>query len=757
MRAHTWNGTGALMLIAVTGCMAVIAPTPSRGELADTFDPPNPNVVSNQLGSVPPPTIQTNGPAGNFLRLVQDGVNGQVNHYTYDRADTGAFETIDASFLFRITSADAAADGFHFLLVPTADFGTTGDGPNAQAEEPNWANTFAVGFDVHPAADVNDVSLHWDGFEHVNDRVPVAAVNLDTGLFHRAELNLRRVGNSSIAKLTLTAEVFVTSNVPHVAFESIAPMMLPYESRVQFGARTGGLNTDVDLDNVSVTVSNAYTPIASINTNRLFQDFDRAGCTFFVSGHHSTTDLTWFRPGPLPQTDGDARGVYLRLIHDGVDFCRNSIAFDYAGPSLSPIRRIAFDFRMTSGDWAADGWSVILLPTATHGVSGYGYHLDQFEEPNVPGALAVGFDLHPEDTGANDVSLHWNGVEVTNVTVDPAQFDLNNSVWNHGELIATYVGSGTVVSVVLYPDVDGGGGAAATPIDAFFIEGLLPYEHRVQFGGRTGGRYMDLDLDNITGARAFIAAVGHTEQGFDGDGTPYEVWRTPGGAAVSSALQTNGPTGSYLRLVDDAVNNHRNAVVFDQSEQGEDVRAGRFTTAQVDFRATSTDTNNPADGFGFMLIPVDQYGRSGPGAAYQTGYMGVEKPNMPGVLAVGVDLHSKAAGVNDVSLHWNSTEVRNMRLDPALIDLDSGVFHRLEVRVEWAVAGSIVTVTVTPDIHGTPGPPVEAIRETVAGVTPYDFRVELAARTGGSTVDLDVDNIHVETMSNKPGSVIVVR
>jgi len=740
-----------------------VVPVSLHAGLTDNFDPPNPNVVSNQLGTAPPPTIQTNGPAGSFMRLVQDGTNGQVNHYTYDRTDIGAFETIDASFLFRIASTNAAADGFHFMLVPTADFGTSGDGPNAQAEEPNWARTFAVGFDVHPADSVNDVSLHWDGFEHVNARVPVGAVNLDTGLFHRAEMGLRRMGNSSVAKLTLTKEVFVASNAPFVAYESIVPMMLPYECRAQFGARTGGLNADMDIDDLGVTFADAYAPVASVTTNRLLQDFDRAGCTPFVSWMYSTSAQTVSRPGPLPQTDGGARGVYLRLLHDNVNTCRSAVAFDQTGPLLTLTRRVVFDFRMASAGPAADGWSVILLPTATRGVRGTGvdpawWPPANFEEPNVPDALALGFDLHPEDTGANDVSVHWDGAEVTNVTVDPAQFDLNNAVWNRGELIVEYVAGGAEVTVVLHPDVDGTPGAAVTPVNRIFIPGALPYACRVQFGGRTGGRYVDLDLDNIAEHPAeFALTPAGTVQDFDGGGTPFEVWRTPGGADRPPAIVTNGPTGNCLRLVDDAQMNHRNALVFDQTEQGENLRARRLTIAQVDFRAFSSATDNPADGFGFMLIPLDRYGRRGPGASYQNGYMAVERPNMPGVLGVGVDLYDETLGVNDVSLHWNGSEIWNARLSDAQIDLDAGVFHRLEYAVEWADGGSTVTVTLTPDIHGTPGTPVEAIRTVVAGLAPYDFRVELGARTGGSTVDIDLDNIRVETVSNKPGSVVVVR
>jgi hypothetical protein len=55
---------------------------------------------------------------------------------------------------------------------------------------------------------------------------------------------------------------------------------------------------------------------------------------------------------------------------------------------------------------------------------------------------------------------------------------------------------------------------------------LLPYENRLQFGGRTGGENMNLDIDNVnvaysnpfTGIPA-APATGHLLQDFDRSGT----------------------------------------------------------------------------------------------------------------------------------------------------------------------------------------------------------------------------------------------
>jgi hypothetical protein len=52
----------------------------------------------------------------------------------------------------------------------------------------------------------------------------------------------------------------------------------------------------------------------------------------------------------------------------------------------------------------------MLIPTSLYGTNGPGYVTPiAFEEPNILGVFAVGFDVHPRTEPRNDVSLHWNG------------------------------------------------------------------------------------------------------------------------------------------------------------------------------------------------------------------------------------------------------------------------------------------------------------------------------------------------------------
>jgi hypothetical protein len=116
---------GAILLSGSMGQAAIV----------DNFEGGGPAAVGTQLLDGPAPAIMTTGGSnGNFLRLLA-GVGNQNNHYTYDLVDTGAFDTIHAMFDFRITPGlRGLADGFHFLLIPTSTYGSTGDGPNVLAK-----------------------------------------------------------------------------------------------------------------------------------------------------------------------------------------------------------------------------------------------------------------------------------------------------------------------------------------------------------------------------------------------------------------------------------------------------------------------------------------------------------------------------------------------------------------------------------------------------------------------------------------------
>jgi hypothetical protein len=203
---------------------------------------------------------------GNFLRLAHDGVNSQSNAVTFDKQLDGtvAGKTgIVADFNFRMQNgADVPADGMSLMLIPTATFGNTGAGaaatPGFIAEEPNVPGVFGIGLDIYEGAVANQVSIHWDGTVVDNGvrgefNVDTGLINLTSGSFHRLHLELTQDAAGMLLDLILKSDILGLPGADVVlANDYLIPGMSIYDYRVEFAARTGGLNISVDIDDVLV-------------------------------------------------------------------------------------------------------------------------------------------------------------------------------------------------------------------------------------------------------------------------------------------------------------------------------------------------------------------------------------------------------------------------------------------------------------------------------------------------------------------------
>ena len=247
---------------------------PAAGLLIENFEGSATNFTLSQYAANPAPTVQPAGAnsTGKYLRLLYDGTNGAANGIAFRQNAPGLFQSIVADFDFRITSAvNNPADGFCFLLIPTALYGTNGPGvniPSQAAEEPNYPGAFAIGFDVYPHNQRNDVSAHWNSTEAVNVTIPQSTIDLAEGVFHRARVRVEHVTGGARVTLTLTPDINGTPGTPYSPITNFFIGGLnPFDCRVQFGGRTGGLNLGLDLDNCNVQFLPPQGPIA-------FEDFD---------------------------------------------------------------------------------------------------------------------------------------------------------------------------------------------------------------------------------------------------------------------------------------------------------------------------------------------------------------------------------------------------------------------------------------------------------------------------------------------------
>ncbi|MCZ6792978.1 MAG: lamin tail domain-containing protein, partial [Planctomycetota bacterium] len=230
-------------------------------------------------------------------------------------------------------------------------------------------------------------------------------------------------------------------------------------------------------------------------TARMAQSFDGGGTGYMLTAHAANV-----RPRVLT---GGPTGRFLELLRDGQGGLANTVGFARVfGPAA--LVAAEFDFRMpTEAGHAgccgerADGFGFALVDTAVYGNSGPGPFVGNivWERPRFPNAFCVGFDIFDGSGNENTVSLNWNGVEVAARRVD--QFPLNNGVFNRCRIEIRQDGNASLVRVTIIPDVHGRAGAPAVIFEDHRIPGMTPFDSRVAFGGRTGGAFVALALDNV--------------------------------------------------------------------------------------------------------------------------------------------------------------------------------------------------------------------------------------------------------------------
>jgi len=249
---------------------------PPPGALIENFEGGTSQFTTNRYGvaTAPVPAIQPAGAGstGNFFRLLYDTFNDTFNSVTFRQTAPGLFQTITADFDFRMAnSANNPADGWAFMLIPTKTYGTNGPGVNTQPqgiEEPNFPGVFSVGIDVYPHGTQNDVSVHWNAGEKVNVTMPRPAYELVNNQFHHMKVTLQHVTGGARVKVTITFNINGVQSTPYTPIDNLFVAGLdPYDCRVQFAARTGGLNHGLDFDNINVQFSPPPGLIA-------FEDFD---------------------------------------------------------------------------------------------------------------------------------------------------------------------------------------------------------------------------------------------------------------------------------------------------------------------------------------------------------------------------------------------------------------------------------------------------------------------------------------------------
>ncbi len=505
------------LVAAVLGGNSAASADVTQGFTADfPPEPPAPFRKWLQFGSDPGPQILQDGWDGPYGRVTQE-VNSQNNSVAWDQLFSGSYDSLTIGMDIRVSVGNnGGADGFGLAYLNTANYGTsTADDTPGFTEEPNLSGSIGVGFDTfnngtaggdHEGGnELSSLSLHYDGALVESALVDGTAIpTFETGEVYRAEIHIEESGGEYIATVSLDDGV---NRIEPIS--AVLPGFVPYDGRVALAGRTGGANSDQDVDNISIQATLGADVTDVTVDDFTVPDPEPKPPATVVGGTPFT--LTQNAGGPaaqmLPDTAGaiGEQGGFLRLTND-VGSQNNVLAFDvdpnFTGPQPDGVS-MEFDFRMSEESThtgccneRADGFGFGLFPTEAYGVSGDG-PAGNWEDPAHAGALTVGFDIFAdvaEGFGENRVRVYLDGALVGDVNI--TEFALNSGAFQHADVDVVPDGDNALLTMTITPD----GADPVTIFDDLAIPGLdmnaLP-EFRAMFGGRTGGAFVATDLDNI--------------------------------------------------------------------------------------------------------------------------------------------------------------------------------------------------------------------------------------------------------------------
>ncbi len=242
-------------------------------------------------------------------------------------------------------------------------------------------------------------------------------------------------------------------------------------------------------------------------------------------------------------------------------------------------------------------------------------------------------------------------------------------------------------------------------------------EHYAEIIRGTGGWN---DLSSTHTRTAYVVKfTPNTATTADFDGADDTFTLTQYGDAPAADIRNDDATSNYLRLLH-GVGNQQNVAAFDRTAPGS---YGRITAA-FDFRL-----DPGADGMGFALLNTGDYGVAGAGPSLGAW----EEPNLARSFGAGFDIYDD---IHDVSLHWNSEVKDSVSSSFDYRTGSTGDFNRAEISVDFVHDGAYVSLSV--------GGTAVYTDRFIAGMTPYEARVAIGARTSGDFTTLDVDNLDVQ-------------
>ena len=221
---------------------------------------------------------------------------------------------------------------------------------------------------------------------------------------------------------------------------------------------------------------------------------------------------------------------------------------------------------------------------------------------------------------------------------------------------------------------------------------------------------------------------------FDGtgvDGVDYTIGTYRAPANLGNTVLDGGPTGSYLHLLDGGDGDNGNYLSFHKTTTTVGWSNASF---RMDFR---TDLI-AADGFSVAFLDTETHGATGAIRAGTGGFTDVEER---GVYSNSIGVGFRTFNGTNATVNYNGVE----SLDYPYTLPDPGVWGSMEISMQRDDQGTVfmdATVYSETGQQGTAFPMLTQYQ--IDNVTLEDFRVQVAGRTGGSAMSLDIDNVELD-------------
>ena len=232
-------------------------------------------------------------------------------------------------------------------------------------------------------------------------------------------------------------------------------------------------------------------------------------------------------------------------------------------------------------------------------------------------------------------------------------------------------------------------------------------------------------------AIANFEATGAVLADFDGNDAVYAIDSVKTPAFNANQILTDGPSGSYLHLLDGGEGDAGNYISFDSVTPTNGWTAASF---KMDFRTDLV----AADGFSVAFLDSEIHGETGVVRAGSTALDGVEER---GLYSNSIGVGFRTFNGTNATVNYNGAQ----GIDSQYVLPDAGTWGSMEITMDRDANGTVALEAVVYSEPGQQGTafPVFTEAQTLENVTLEDFRLQIAGRTGGSSMTLDIDNIEL--------------